>query len=98
MAENLAWSCLGCNERKSDFVDATDPATGVIEPLYNPRSHQWADHFEWDASATLLVGLSPIGRATVERLQLNRPGVTAMRRLLLSCGLHPPEQRLPGSG
>jgi hypothetical protein len=39
---------------------------------------------------TLAIGLTPTGRATVERLQLNREGVVNLRRVLRTIGQHPP--------
>jgi hypothetical protein len=36
------------------------------------------------------IGLTPTGRATVERLQLNREGVVNLRRVLRTIGQHPP--------
>jgi hypothetical protein len=74
--ENLAWSCPGCNLRKSDRIEAPDPDSGAIVPLFHPRSDSWPEHFEWDGY--LLVGRTPTGRATVFVLDLNHP-----RRLLI---------------
>ena len=34
--------------------------------------------------------LTPIGRATVDKLQLNRPGVVNLRAILRDAGEHPP--------
>lgn len=36
------------------------------------------------------VGLTPTGRATVEALRLNRPGLITVRRALYAAGEHPP--------
>lgn len=41
---------------------------------------------------TLVIGRTPTGRATVEKLQLNREGVVNLRRLLVTMGQHPPEE------
>ncbi len=37
-----------------------------------------------------MVGLTSIGRATIEKLQLNREGVVNLRYALRSIGKHPP--------
>jgi hypothetical protein len=37
------------------------------------------------------VGISPIGRTTVELLQVNRQANTNLRELLIMAGLHPPK-------
>jgi hypothetical protein len=50
----------------------------------------WADHFEWSEDFTLLAGKTPVGRATISRLQLNRFGVVNYRRVLVLAGEHPP--------
>jgi hypothetical protein len=44
----------------------------------------------WSEDALTLVGVSVIGRATIERLRLNRTGVVNLRALLKGSGLHPP--------
>lgn len=38
----------------------------------------------------LIIGISSIGRATVEALKLNRPGLMNLRRVLYTLGEHPP--------
>jgi hypothetical protein len=38
----------------------------------------------------MLVGLTPIGRATIAALRLNRPPVVNLRRMLHTLGRHPP--------
>lgn len=88
---NLALSCQGCNNHKYNHTEASDPVSGELVPLYNPRHHRWAEHFAWSADTLLIVGTSPTGRATVEALLLNRPGVLNLRRLLVAAGEHPPE-------
>ena len=89
---NLALSCQGCNNRKYTSIDAIDPATGEVTPLYHPRQDRWTDHFTWNQDYTLMLGLTPTGRATIERLQLNRSGVVNLRRVLCIAGEHPPQK------
>jgi hypothetical protein len=72
---NLALSCQGCNNHKYNHTEAPDPVSSELVPLYNPRQHRWAEHFAWSADTLLIVGTSPTGRATVEALHLNRPGL-----------------------
>lgn len=90
---NLALSCQGCNNRKYTSVEAFDPVTGRTVPLYNPRQQRWIEHFTWSDDFALIVGLTPTGRATVEKLQLNREGVVNLRRALRIVGEHPPPGR-----
>lgn len=91
--ENLAFSCHGCNGHKHAKTEALDPIARERVPLFHPRRQRWRDHFEWGEDFTLIVGLTGTGRATVEALQMNRPGVVNLRRLLYRAGLHPPEER-----
>jgi hypothetical protein len=89
--ENLAWACFGCNGRKFTKTVSTDPLTGEVVPLFNPREQIWDEHFVWSEDTTRLIGQTSCGRATVEALTLNRAGVINLRRLLASAGLHPPK-------
>jgi 5-methylcytosine-specific restriction endonuclease McrA len=88
--DNLAWSCLGCNSHKHTKTVAIDPVTGTTVPLFNPRQQLWHNHFEWSEDFTTIIGISPIGRATVEALRLNRLGIVNLRCVLAASGLHPP--------
>jgi HNH endonuclease len=88
-AETLAQSCLGCNSHKAARTSATDPVTGLSVPLYNPRGQRWNEHFSWSEDYLRITGLTPIGRVTVEAMQLNRDGLVNMRRVLYAIGEHP---------
>lgn len=88
--DNLALACPGCNGHKYTKTAAADPADGAIVTLYNPRTQNWREHFNWSEDCTRIIGLTPAGRATVSALQMNRPGVMNMRRVLFASGLHPP--------
>jgi hypothetical protein len=70
--DDLALSCRICNLRKSDHTDALDPLTQTVVPLFNPRKHNWSEHFEKSPQSPYqIIGKTPIGRATVVRLDLN---------------------------
>lgn len=71
-------------------TEAADPVDGTMVSLYNPRTQVWLEHFRWHAGFTLVAGVTPPGRATVEALHLNRPGIVNMRRVLFMAGCHPP--------
>jgi hypothetical protein len=49
-------------------------------------------HFAWSVHSTMIIGLTPTGRATVEALRMNRKGVVNLRRVLFAMGEHPPEE------
>ncbi|MCX6368941.1 MAG: HNH endonuclease [Armatimonadetes bacterium] len=68
---NLALACRACNSFKSYFWSAADPETGTVVPLFHPRQDIWAEHFRFDPTSYQIQGITPIGRATVERLLLN---------------------------
>lgn len=88
--ENLAYSCLACNSHKFTAVLALDPLSGLEAPLYNPRLDIWNEHFRWSGDCSELIGISATGRATIERLHLNRINVVNLRLLLTPIGKHPP--------
>lgn len=88
--ENLAFACGGCNGHKYTKVQALDPVSRELVSLYNPRTQKWLDNFVWSDDFLQAVGLTAIGRATINALQINRSGVVNMRKLLLMAGLHPP--------
>lgn len=89
-SENLCLTCAGCNAFKQDAQTALDPQTEQEFPLFNPRKDKWEEHFRWSNDALYLLGLSPKGRATIERLKINREEIIESRRLWLEAGFHPP--------
>ena len=88
--DNLALACQGCNAHKSIKTRAVDPVTNEAVPLFHPRQHRWREHYTWSDDCTEIIGLTPTGRATVATLQLNREGLVHLRRILYTCGEHPP--------
>lgn len=86
---DLAFSCQGCNNRKYTATASADPITGEMVPLFHPRRDRWQDHFAWNNEYHILLGTSPTGRATIARLDLNRPGVVGLRRALRLAGVFP---------
>ena len=86
---NVAWACPGCNLRKSDRVEVTDPATAARVPLFHPRQHAWNEHFHWDDYN--LVAVTPIGSATIAALQLNDERRIRIRQAEQMFGLFPPQ-------
>jgi HNH endonuclease len=87
--DNLALSCPACNGHKYNKVEGADPLNRTLVPLFNPRKQRWAEHFVWSDDFTLLVGLTPTGRATVATLQMNQQKMVNLRRLLGLAGLPP---------
>jgi HNH endonuclease len=67
--KNLALACFYCNVHKGTNLATVDPTTAQIVPLFNPRLDRWDEHFV--RRGVLIVGLSAIGRATVQLLKMN---------------------------
>jgi hypothetical protein len=88
--DNLAFACQGCNNRKYVSTTALDPATGKSVTLFQPRVDLWLEHFAWNEDCSVMIGLTPTGRATIAKLQLNRSGIVNLRKILFLLGLHPP--------
>ena len=83
--ENAAYACQGCNNHKYTATQGFDSVTGESVPLFHPRSDRWLDHFAWNEDGTIILGVTPTGRATVQDLQLNRSGLVNLRRVLVFC-------------
>lgn len=90
--ENLWLACARCNEYKGDLIEAPDPLTGNMAPLFNPRTQHWSAHFAWNAEGTHVSGLTPTGRATVAALKLNRSPLVEARQVWVIAGVHPPKE------
>jgi hypothetical protein len=86
--DNLAWACPRCNLKKSSRVEATDPETETLVPLYHPRLDSWAEHFSWKEFQ--LVGRTPKGRALIAAFDLNHPRLLRIRQAEAWFELFPP--------
>jgi hypothetical protein len=89
--ENLWLACSLCNDHKSSRIAATEPITGEVVRLFDPRRQVWVEHFRWTAAGDLIVGRTPCGRATVVALNLNRASLVHARRAWTAVGWHPPK-------
>lgn len=78
--ENLALACRRCNAFKGPNLAAIDSETGAMTQLFNPRTDVWAQHFQ--LIHLEIVGLSAIGRATVDLLNMNDPDRVELRAAL----------------
>ncbi len=90
--ENLCLACPSCNRFKGDRQTAIDPETQAVVALFHPQRQGWSDHFAWNDDSTELLGLTAIGRATVEKLKMNRGDMVRVRRLWVKLGEHPPSE------
>jgi HNH endonuclease len=89
--ENLCLSCPMCNRYKSDRVLASDAVTQTADPLFHPQKSRWTDHFSWNEQSTEIIGLTPVGRATIAALKMNRPQMIRVRRMWVAMNEHPPD-------
>jgi hypothetical protein len=87
---NLALACQGCNNFKFIKIKLFDKITNTEVSLFNPRQDNWQDHFKWNSNFTVVIGLTPSGRVTVEALQLNRENLINQRIVYRAFGIHPP--------
>ncbi len=79
---NLALACHRCNLRKGPNLSGLDPVSNELVPLFHPRRDRWSEHFEF-AGARIL-GLTPVGRATVRLLAMNDARRLDLRSVLLA--------------
>lgn len=89
--ENLCLACPSCNRYKAQRQTASDPSTEQIVPLFHPHLQLWTDHFAWSEDAAEIIGLTPVGRATISALKMNRPQLIRVRRMWVKMGEHPPK-------
>ena len=81
---NLALACPHCNRFKGPNLTSFDPETDALVPLFNPRTQSWHEHFALDD--VMIVGLTPIGRATVRLLHMNSEDRLKVRAVLKERG------------
>jgi hypothetical protein len=83
---NLALQCPYCSLHKSAKVEAVDPSSGEAVLLFHPLRQKWSEHFALDAGG-ICSGLSAVGRATVDALQMNDPLPRIARAIQITLGL-----------
>ncbi len=88
--ENLCLACFHCNRKKGAVVSGVDTDSGEKAGLFNPRRNEWNGHFIWSPDKLLIIGLTAIGRATVDVLEMNRERAIRIRAADLFVGRHPP--------
>lgn len=86
--DNLALACVSCSLRKAARQTVEDPQTGEIVKIFNPRQQVWQENFQWQE--VRVVGLTAIGRATIDALKMNRAIMLAIRREEEFFERHPP--------
>jgi hypothetical protein len=89
---NLCFACYRFNLFKGSITERIDPLTGEDTPLFHPRQQRWTDHFGWDAEGIRLIGLTAIGRVTVNALNIYNETILHARRNWVTAGWHPPQE------
>lgn len=84
---NLAYCCSSCNWKKGPNISTVLEFGGQIIPLFNPRTHNWFDHFEVQQGE--LVALSDVAQATIKLLELNFPAKMEERFEMMLAGVYP---------
>ena len=92
--DNLALACYACNHHKGPNIAGFDTVTRQTVPLFHPRRDMWSVHFRWNGPE--LEGLTPLGRATIHVLAINRDFRVALRRALIRESVFPPRGVAPG--
>ncbi|PWU12921.1 MAG: HNH endonuclease [Verrucomicrobia bacterium] len=86
--DNLVLACPGCNLRKTSRTMAMDSKTGERVQLFHPLCQTWQEHFRLNGFQ--IEGLTDVGRATVEALDMNHPRRLRIREVEERFGLYPP--------
>jgi hypothetical protein len=89
--DNLALACFHCNNHKGPNIAGVDPESRQVTRLFHPRQDRWSEHFAW--RGPVLIGLTSIGRATVEVLEVNLRHRLIHRQALVDEGVFPPSVR-----
>lgn len=89
---NLCLCCRSCNSYKWKRTHARDPQSGRRTRLFHPRQHVWEDNFAWSEDGVRIIGISAIGRATVDALKMNNELITKLRELWVVFGFHPQDE------
>lgn len=90
---NLALACFHCNLGKGPNIAGKDPATRRMTRLFHPRQDHWEDHFRWHGAR--LIGRTPIGRTTIQVLDINHIAYVLVRKALIDARIFPPTPELP---
>lgn len=87
--QNLALSCRACNIYKRDYLNGIDENGAKTERLFNPRIDVWYEHFFVDSKDFIIIGLSEIGKGTINRLRFNNSLQIQARKQWHRLGIFP---------
>ena len=81
LESNLALACPHCNLYKGPNIAGRDVGSSQIVRLFHPRADKWHDHFAFEGPR--IMGLTEIGRVTVQVLAMNAKDMLSLRAELL---------------
>jgi hypothetical protein len=85
--DNLAYACVYCNKWKGSDVGSIHWETNTFIRFFNPRTDNWADHF--NLKGFLIDALTPIGAVTARILAFNSGERMLERKMLQEMGQYP---------
>jgi hypothetical protein len=85
--QNLAYSCVLCNQAKGSDIGSIHSPTGALVRFFNPRTDDWSRHFALVGAR--IDGISPIGEVTVRILALNATDRLLERQALRDVNRYP---------
>ncbi|MCP4360816.1 MAG: HNH endonuclease [Chloroflexi bacterium] len=94
IADDLCVACHSYNEFKGYRARFQDQITRETVLLFHPHHQRWREHFAWSEDGSLVVGLTPTGRATVLALNMNHPDIVEARHRWVAVGWLPPTNDL----
>lgn len=77
-------------EENTGLVELASALEDEVVYIFNPRQQRWNTHFVWNGVEA--IGLTAIGRATVQALDVNRSTMLAIRGQEELRGRHPPPE------
>lgn len=86
--DNLALACVSCSLRKGARTNVIDPGSMELVRIFDPRTQVFGDHFAVHKNGTI-TGKTPVGRATVDALRMNRELAVQLRCEEMDRGRYP---------
>jgi hypothetical protein len=87
MLDILCLCCAKCYRLRAGRYNFTDPESGELVRVFNPRLDDWNEHFR--LADGRLDGLTAMGRATAQLLQFNSVDQIRERQVLVERHLYP---------
>jgi HNH endonuclease len=86
---NLALACRSCNLRKGNRTGGIVPNTITEVRFFRSREDRWNEHFQIDTNSGKIIGISAVGKVTVEFLEMNSSSQVTARQLWICLDLFP---------